>query len=362
MERSARWATGGRLQNQNGRPDGGVPQYNKGMGYSQMQRADGQVDESFEEQVYIPNEGLVNFQWSNETTADTNYGESSPCDRRSQFSTRCNGMIDPVAFHFGAQFNSHDSETYHEAAEPDPIFHSSNTLKTLERNETPQDLPNLNPPLVDTHHHLPLYEYQRPSIVLSNPVGQTIPPVADDLYCRMLGDKSMTTTGVVKQVCSILHGLNQKWMGRLESSPDLYDFYVHCMSLTPSRLLETGIHVLQQCFSRTLPSSFGELFALMHVAFAFSSVIHSDGDSYYWDGFSSDLRYWHHTLKDFEEISLFARIWDRLWCPRSSINQSFMNHTRGDLYETLMEGMVIKGCKNFLDGEQVSHIWSINGS
>ena len=323
------------------------------MGFSQMQRVDGQADEAFEEQVHIPNEGLANSHKRNDTTADTNYGETSPCDTHFQSSTQWDGMIDPVACHFGAQFNSHDSRTYHEAAESNPVIHPSYTLNTVERNETSQDLPNLDLPLVDTHHHSPPYEYRRPRITLRDPVGQTIRPVADDLYCLMLGDDSITTTSLVEQVRDILHGLNREWMEMLKSTHELY---AHCMTLSTCRLLETGIRALQQCFSGSLPTSFEDIFALMHVAFAFSIVINKDGDSYYWDSFFSDLSYWYDTVRDPEEIGLFGKVWDRLWCPRSSNNHLFMNPPRANLHETLMEGLVIKGCANFLDGKQASHV------
>ncbi len=328
------------------------------MVFRQTQPAGDQADDACGEQAYIPNEGLLNSQKSNYTTADPDYDDSFDCGTNSQTPTPGNEMIDPVARHFGAQFDSRDSETPHEAAEADPIAHSTYAAKSVERNETSQHLLYQDLSLSDPVHHLPLYEYERPSIVLSDPVGRTIPPVADDFYCLMLGDDSMTTTSLVKQVRKILHGLNRNWMGRLESTPDLY---TRCLPLSTCQLLETGIHALQQCFSGNLPSTFEDLFALMHVAFAFSIMINRDGNSYYWDGFSSDLHYWHRTVRD-TEISLFAKVWDRLWCPRSSNIQSFMNPPRGDLYETLMEGMVIKGCANFLDGEQASHISFVDGS
>ena len=317
------------------------------MGFGQVQSVDAQADEACEEQAYIHNEALVNSQRSKETTADSGYGDSFSHNTHSRSPTSWNEMIDPVTRQFGSQFDLRDCETNDEAAESDPIAHPTYIPNSVERNETSQYLPSRDRPPFDIVHHLPLYQYQRPSIVLSDPVGRTIPPVADDLYCLMLGDDSMTTAGLVQQVREILHGLNREWMGRLESTPDLYTL---CMPLSTCRLLETGIRALQQCFSGNLPSSFEDLFALMHIAFAFSIVINRDGDSYYWDGFSSDLHYWRHTVR-VSEISLFTRVWYRLWCPQSSDNQSRMAPPQGDLYGTLMASMVIRGCANFLDGE-----------
>ena len=358
MERFARWPTGGRLQNQHDQDPGGIRQWDTNIGFNQMQRADYQAKKACDEQGYIRNEGLGNPQKSKETTADLDYDDSFFFDTHSQSPTSWNEMIDPAARHFGAQFDADDSETHPEAAEPDPIAHPIYAANSVERNKISQYFPHQDLPPLNTVHHSPPYEYQRPSIALSDPVGQTIRPVADDLYCLMLGDDSIITTSLVKQVREILHGLNKEWMGRLKSTPELY---ARCMPLSTCPLLETGIRALQQCFSGNLPISFEDLFALMHVAFAFSIVINRDGDSYYWDAFYSDLRYWHHTVRD-SEISLFGKVWDRLWCPPSFNNHLFVNPPRANLYETLMEGLVIKGCANFLDGEQASHMLFIEGS
>ena len=317
------------------------------MGFGQVQRADAQADEACEEQAYIHNEALVNSQKSKETTADSGYGDSFSQDTHSRSPTSWNEMIDQVTRHFGSQFDLRDPEINDEAAKWDPIAHPTSTPNSIEQNETSQYLPSRDRPPFDIVHHLPLYQYKRPSIVLSDPVGRTIPPVADDLYCLMLGDDSITTASLVQQVREILHALNREWMGRLVSTTDLYKL---CMPLSTCRLLETGIRALQQFFFGNLPSSFEDLFALMHVAFAFSIVINRDGDSYYWDGFSSDLHYWRHTVRS-SENSFFTEAWNRLWCPQSSNNQSRKDPPRGDLYKTLMESMPIKGCANFLDGE-----------
>lgn len=328
------------------------------MSFNQMQQADHQANEACDEQGPIRKDEPVTPQKSKEAMADSDYDDDFFFNTHSQFSTSCNEMIDTEARHFGAQFEAHDSETHYEAAAADPIAHPIYSANSVERNKISQYLAHQDLPPLDAVHHLPQYEYQRPRIALIDPVGQTIRPVADDLYCLMLGDDSITTTSLVEQVRDILHGLNREWMGKLESTPDLY---ARCIPLSTCPLLETGIRVLQQCFSGTLPRSFDDLFALIHVAFAFSLVINKNRDSYYWDGFYSDLRYWHHTVRD-SEISLFGKVWDRLWCPLSSNNHLFVNSPRANLYETLMEGLVIKGCANFLDGEEASRILSIVGS
>ena len=330
----------------------------------------------------------------------------------SNMSASLDEIIDQVSRHFGAQFelsnsdineetNEQASNTYAPSTIPrsdlnrsissndfeDPAADTEPTGPTEDVDETqqPQSQERFS---VESRHDLPLFDYQRPIILLSDPTGRTTAPVADDSYGTLLGDDSLTPTSLVEQVLDILHALNEAWMQKLASTQDLYR---HCQQFSTCSLFEKGIRTLQQCFLGTLPTSFEEIFGLMHIAFAFSLVINKDGGSYYWDGFSSDLRRWHHTMKD-SEIGLFARVWDRLWCPQASAqsttavkdsiylntvprapfaslhaldsksystsptssnestNTSNMNTRQCDLYSIIIDGMVIKGCSNFLDG------------
>ena len=231
---------------------------------------------------------------------------------------------------------------------------------------------------------------QRPSIVVRNPSGIITTPVADDLYTLRLGEeftKSIRSQELIVRLWEAVLKLNNEWMQKLVSLPDLYGY---CSKLSTWALFNVGIRTLQDVYSGGLPESFTEIFAFMHIAFAFSQVINEDCDSYYWDGFYSDIYLWHHTLSNTGDLILFARIRDRLWCPRPAAqsliptNQilysltapshepfsitdiqrhavapgrcdsltypSFIGITRDALSNTLMEGMVIKGCSNFLNG------------
>ena len=233
---------------------------------------------------------------------------------------------------------------------------------------------------------------QRPSIIVRNPNGLITTPVADGLSAFRLGEKSakfMKSQELVRRVCEAVHNLSKQWMQKLVS---LHEIYGYCSKLSTWTLFNVGIRTLQGVYNGELPKSFTEIFGLMHVAFAFSRVINEDYDSYYWDGYYSDIYLWHHSLSNAEDLLLFARVWDRLWCPRpaaqaitstnvlhhnplnvspqglfptSDIQRqslalsssdsltfpSFIGVTRDALVNTLKEGMVMKGCSDFLNGK-----------
>ena len=232
---------------------------------------------------------------------------------------------------------------------------------------------------------------QRPSIVVRNASGFITTPVADDLHGLRLGEeftKSIRSRELILRLRDVLLNLNNEWMQKLVPLPDLHGY---CSKLSTWALFNVGIRTLQDMYSGKLPNSFADIFGFMHVAFAFSRVINEDCDSYYWDGFHSDIYPWHHSLSNPEDLIRFAQVRDRLWCPRPAVQapiqtnkllytslpaptyelfsisddqkhtlapgsygslaySSFTGVTREGLLNTLMEGMVIKGCSNFLNG------------
>ena len=237
---------------------------------------------------------------------------------------------------------------------------------------------------------LELPNVQRPGIVVRNPSGLITTPVADDHHALRLGEdftKTISSRELVMRLCQGVLDLNKEWMQKLVPRPELYEY---CSKLSTWELFNAGIGTLQKVYSGELPNSFTEIFGFMHIAFAFSRVINEDGDSYYWDGFCSDLYLWHHTLPNTEDLVLFFRVWDLLlprlaaqaliWTDKvfytslttpshelfstsdvqrhslalescdSLTYQSFIGGTRDALRTTLMEGMVFRGCSNFLNG------------
>lgn len=257
-------------------------------------------------------------------------------------------------------------------AEGDRVFQQA----TLEKGPTPDNALAAEP-----------LEYgaQRPGIIVNDPLGRPSIPLADDFHFTLLEDEDTTPQTLVEQTFKLVDSLNKLWLLELDSDQDLY---IKC-SMNPSEILfELGVQTLQRCYCGTLPSSFDALFAFMHVAFAFSRIMHGDGGSYYWDGFSQDAYCWHYTISDPEEANLFARVWHRLWRPRATMeiyvqdnntsnaalltpsfaaesrsifsmpealshasNLGVIDRSHVVMPGALMSGMVIKGCSGFLDSK-----------
>ena len=238
---------------------------------------------------------------------------------------------------------------------------------------------------------LELTNVQRPGIVVRNPSGLITTPVADDINGLRLGEefaKAISSRELVMRLCQGVLDLNKTWMQKLVPRPELYEY---CSKLSTWELFNAGIRTLQKVYSGDLPNSFTEIFGFMHIAFASSQVINEDCDSYYWDGFYSDIYLWHHSLSNTEDLALFDRVWDRLRCPRPAVQAlirtetllytslttpsyelfstsdvqrhslapesrdsltypSDIGVTRDALRNRLMEGMVFRGCSNFLNG------------
>ena len=231
----------------------------------------------------------------------------------------------------------------------------------------------------------------RPRIIVHNPNGLITTPVADGLSALRLGEKStksMTCQELIERLCEAVHNLNMEWMQKLISLPDLHG---QCSRLSTWELFNVGIRTLQGVYNGQLPSSFTEIFGLLHVAFSFSRVINEDYDSCYWDGYHSGIYLWYLSLSDPEDRLLFEQVWGRLWCPQqgaqATTSKAVLHYAplivssqglfstsdiqrrslapsstdtltlpsnikvaRDALVNILKEGMVIQGCSDFLNG------------
>jgi len=160
----------------------------------------------------------------------------------------------------------------------------------------------------------PLTNVQHPRVNVSDDFGQITTWRIDDNDAFLLNDEPSTTARLVELVGDRVCALNLEWLRRLSSTQDLY---VHCSAPLAPSLLENGIRTIQRCFHGTLPSRLEDVFALIHVAFALSSVVQTDADSQYWDAFCSNVLEWQYALSNATEVLLWTRIWNKLWRPRA---------------------------------------------
>lgn len=162
------------------------------------------------------------------------------------------------------------------------------------------------------------------------------------------------TQNYIQDLCDFVAVVNNEWMERLGSAPDLFR---QCSKLTIDEILTSGIHTLCQFFAGVLDNCFKDVFSLIQVACAFGYMLNKDDDSYCWDAFFQDMLQWQYAIASDNDRNLFLMVMDQLSCQqRSSITFSRGAGFSGkaSTHETLKilrRGRVIEDCKRFIDSE-----------
>ena len=161
--------------------------------------------------------------------------------------------------------------------------------------------------------NLPAIDHRIPTISISDASSNDPLPPANNVH------KTLVSQNLVEQVRRFVHELNETWMLELSSAPELYS---HHSVLSTSSLFERGLQALHQCTRGELPQTFQAIFAFMHVAFASAYVVHKGDTSSYLDDFKKDALLWRHAISAPIDITIFARVGNRLWSPRVNASNS----------------------------------------
>ena len=94
----------------------------------------------------------------------------------------------------------------------------------------------------------------------------------------------------------------REWILRLSADPSLIDT---CSKLSPSLLIEKGMMVLRGLITRKNLKNFDEAFAMTHVLFNISYILHHER-SCDWNDTLWDLHYWQRVVEGTIDPSLFA--------------------------------------------------------
>ena len=165
----------------------------------------------------------------------------------------------------------------------------------------------------------PMYGNQLPKILVT---GSTEYESSDSCYFqRQDAGKIKSAKVLVEQTYTALQSFNNQWLLKLAPSSELY---ARCSSLSSQWVFESGIRTLQKCYSGILPREFNEVFALMHLGFAFSHVLQLDHGLCGWDDLpiAKDLLLWRAALQTEDEDRMLVSICDRLWEPQTSYETS----------------------------------------
>ena len=129
-----------------------------------------------------------------------------------------------------------------------------------------------------------------------------------------LCDGVLTPTQIpVRRVLALVYFVHNEWRERLSLTPELLSRHSLVSAYTT---FKTGVGVLKQFFCGRLPSSFDDIFALMHVACA--CMLYNEDGTYQVDKFFQDMRRWQNAISDKSHVYFFLRVVDQLSRPQGS--------------------------------------------
>lgn len=147
---------------------------------------------------------------------------------------------------------------------------------------------------------------QRPNRTLTDSPLSKIPDFGPPLS-RIDRDSSEPAFTAFIALHELVDALNQEWIDKLtvHHGADVRFFL--------SSPFEKGIQSLQGFYCGTLPRTFEDIFALMHIVHACASIYHGKDEPHFWDAFFLDILQWHHAIAAEEEQLFFLKIAFQLW-------------------------------------------------
>ena len=278
--------------------------------------------------------------------------------------------IDDGLRHVNALFHSLDTE-FGEFAENEmlvsPISDVQESLynvdipdlahKKLRKAVNPTHLPFEGIPWLQSVHN-----DRRQALVFDDlAAGSTALPDLPGVESRF-ARKIMSAQAQIEELRDLVRVINFEWTKRLDSAPDLRvpysDYYI-------GSLFETGIQVLQRCYRNILPTTFKEVFALMHIACGVFYIRQGNDTCHGWGGLFQDFLRWQYAMRDKRDIHLLIAVIDQLWRPsRVTLSQGATVspiHGLGSLVtlklrsvhlvDLFRNGMIIRECSELLDGK-----------
>lgn len=170
------------------------------------------------------------------------------------------------------------------------------------------------------------------------------------------------TLAQIDELRNLVYIINFEWLKRLDSAPNSRgpcpDYYIRS-------LFESGIQVLQRCYKNILPTTFKEVFALMHIACGIFYIRHGNDTCYGWGELFQDFLRWQYAMREESEIQLLIAVTNQLWRPgcvglsqgdTASPIHAFgsiatINPQSAPLVDLFRNGMIIRECSEFLNGK-----------
>lgn len=250
-------------------------------------------------------------------------------------------------------------------------------------------LPKTKPSASQSVSH-PL-ENQQPRI--SSISNSDLPPV-HEAQISSAKQEPATAQEQLGDLHEAMRAMSEEWIRRLAASIDITP---PCSESYTCALVEIGFRTLRDYFRGTIPNSFPDIFALMHVAGASAYIIDQNDGIYSWSAFLAETHQWQHLLSDGIERTTFMKAVSRLCYPQghkpysqlqsNSIDNGFLPNesavllsmlsslpcssvdaalqepdhkcldplmkvcTQTSLYESIRKSAAIEACTSFLDSK-----------
>ena len=131
---------------------------------------------------------------------------------------------------------------------------------------------------------------------------------------------TLSTHAQIKELCETVCVLNEEWLQRCQSTPDLL---FRASALTPRSLLEEGTQTLQLIFQGVVPKTFDAIFALTHVACSAAYISHGNDSTYHWNLFFQQVLKLQDLIQNGGDAQIFVQLVNLLWWPQCSSAQRF---------------------------------------
>ena len=237
-----------------------------------------------------------------------------------------------------------------------------------------QDLPKPVNPTLDPVELIPSLEPIRDDHLQDrldkNAFAVSLPfQVAGDIFLSF-DNKAISPKSQIDELRDLVHMLNYAWTKRLDVMPGLG---VSCSEYRMPSLFEKGVQVLKRCYQDIVPTTFKEVFALAHIAYAASYTMHSNDGSYRWIEFFEDMLQWQHVLSEERDAHLLIAVTNLLWChsipsPYGSTAMATPASTSCLVGQSIpaqvqlqhpanrwKSGTIMRECSRYLDGKSPRH-------
>ncbi|KAL6720289.1 hypothetical protein ACLMJK_002210 [Lecanora helva] len=151
----------------------------------------------------------------------------------------------------------------------------------------------------------------------------------------------------LREIFIIVRG---EWEHRLSSISEVSSIY---SKLSGRNLFMLGLTSLKRFYEEMTSYTFNEVFALMHIAWAVSYLLHESGMSSSWDELCQDMLTWHCLISIEHDRSLFVIVVERLWVLRTTpfcAASEYFHPQQESSVQSMKNGRITQDLTAFLSG------------